>query len=588
MPREIWNEGRVVGYSSYEVYVKQHLSEDPTTPPATEREWLASSLAMGTSLLLRVPDVSQAEDAHTYVDIFLPTNSRLAAANTIIATYFDGEADFNLSTDPNSVKCWANKVTSYGRLISNNSSASPVGTLGPKGSVPTQTLADWTHDQKERLKDYMKIYDGITIQPGTWVDNSSKPPQKDFQANLKTPYPRIRLHVKGPLTKKPLILLTGFTIRAVLSGIVGQDTTTDTGSPQDGDFLGPAVFPWANKIMFTVPSSYIAWFASGAYQRTLETPTAAGSKTKKLIKDTAVIDMQASKPETYYSGYTTAEANKYSKNTTNPRYQYAVNQYATLGDVPVDGESVLTVYQRSAVFPPALYGTFVAETGTHYLNPLDVVAPGNVKMFYNDNGTVMKNYEDTYPGTTAINKKSDGTIQIFNDNGDIVDVAGLEIQYLNTGSESDKFESPRTSMTGANRPRVVRIKTGQKSVYALMLSTNIANAKDTLPTQTSIDSKPTNLITLNSSNSNNNISWSALLDALRNNRAIDLLEHRLKSAKETLVRSHGTGTANGPYLEFGPKSDGTELRLVISDKMPNPSNFPVGSIGIGWGFTPED
>ena len=44
MPQEIWQEGRVVGLSAYEIYVKQHLSEYPDIPPATERQWLASNI----------------------------------------------------------------------------------------------------------------------------------------------------------------------------------------------------------------------------------------------------------------------------------------------------------------------------------------------------------------------------------------------------------------------------------------------------------------------------------------------------------------------------------------------------------------
>ena len=220
----MWNEGRVLGYSAYEIYVKQHLSEDPNTPPATEREWLASSLAMGTSMLLRVPDVDQGEDDHTYLDIYLPTDSRLAAANTIVAQYFDGDAVFDLSTDRNSTKCWATRVSDYGQLLSNTSSSSPDGIKGPTDSMPTRTLADWTNAQKARLADYMKIYDGLVIQPGEWVDSPKKPPQKDFRANLSNPYPRVRLHIRGPVTHKPILLLTGFTIRSVLAGVVGADT----------------------------------------------------------------------------------------------------------------------------------------------------------------------------------------------------------------------------------------------------------------------------------------------------------------------------------------------------------------------------
>lgn len=249
MPREIWNEGRVVGLSAYETYVKQHMSEDPSTPPATEREWLASSIAMGSSMLLKMPTVSQSsETAHTYLDVPLPATSRLAAANTIIAQFFDGDAEF--------VENWATKIVSYGPLVANTSTSSPSGDVGPSGSVPTETLSDWDTTTKTKLKEYMKIQDGVVIQPGKWVDNESKPPEKDFQANLSKPYPRIRLHIRGSITNNPLVLFTGFTIRSVLSGIVGQDTAVQTSSPQDGDFLGPAVFPWAAKIMFCVPTSF--------------------------------------------------------------------------------------------------------------------------------------------------------------------------------------------------------------------------------------------------------------------------------------------------------------------------------------------
>lgn len=37
MPRELYNEGRVVGLSAYEIYVKQHQAEDPSVPPEIGR-----------------------------------------------------------------------------------------------------------------------------------------------------------------------------------------------------------------------------------------------------------------------------------------------------------------------------------------------------------------------------------------------------------------------------------------------------------------------------------------------------------------------------------------------------------------------
>lgn len=405
MPREIYNEGRVVGLSAYETYVKQHLSEDPNTPPATEREWLASSLAMGSSLLLKVPNVSQADDAHTFLDIYLPTNSKLAAANTIVATFFDGDAVFSGN--------WATKVTDYGQLISNTSSSSPSGDVGPTGTVPRQTLSDLSDTKKQQLSDYIKIYDGVVIQPGNWVDNTSKPPQKDFKANLANPYPRVRLHVLGPITSNPLILLTGFTIRSVLAGTVGQDTSVNTTSPQDGDFLGPAVFPWAAKIVFSVPSSYMTYLGSD-----------------------------------------------------------------------------------------------------------------------------------------------------------------LEIKNLFNASNNTKFS--RLGQISSNAPKLLKIKANGKSAYALMMSDNISSDRHTEPTRIQVTDKPTSTLTINKTNANDNINWATLLGGLTEDKDIDLLGDRIKSAKYSLIENEG-------YLEFGPDSNKT--RLYISKTEPDPTDVPVGSIGIGWGFS---
>lgn len=575
MPREIWNEGRVVGYSSYEIYVKQHLSEDPGTPPATEREWLASTISMGSSMILKVPNIVPAQ-TYGYLDVFLPSNSKLAAANTIVAQFFDGDAHFNGE--------WADRVTDYGSLISNTSTLSPSGEIGSQGSVYTgDWSAEWSAAKKAQLRDYMRICDGIMIQPGTWVDSENKPPQKDFHANLGSTYPRIRLRVKGSITSSPLILLTGFTLRSVLAGVTGTDTSTDTASPQDGDFLGPAVFPWAAKVVFSVPNSYIDYFASSNYDRTLKSPTAeASSGTQKQLRDTSVIDMQASKPETFYNNYTDYYA-KFTPTSTNPRYAYTVNDFTSLGDVPDDGAAVLTVYQKKAIYPPALYGTFVGTTGEHYLNPVDVVAPGTVKMFYNQNESVLNEYQTTFPGTTGMNRLPDGTIQVLNSVNRVVSVAGLQIDRI--ANSGDNFVSPDQSRSGSARPTAIRVKTGQKSAWALMLSNDtLADGADVNPTLRNIDPKPSaaNAIHLDASNSDDNIAWSALIEALQYNRPIDLLGNRLKSAKQTLIRPHGTTANQGPYIEFGPEND--KLRLYISDEAPDPANVPLGSIGIGWGL----
>lgn len=588
MPREIWNEGRVQGLSSYEIYVKQHLSEDPNTPPATEREWLASSIAMGSSMILKVPNVDQGAKEHSFLDIFLPKDSKLAAANTIVAQFFDGECEFGESQ-------WATRVTDYGQLISNTAESSPSGEIGSEGVVPAQDLSDWTFEQKNKLKEYLRIYDGIVIQPGTWIDSEVKPPEKDFQANLGSVYARVRLHIRGKIENNPYILLTGFTIRSVLAGVVGQDTVTESDSPQDGDFLGPAVFPWSSKIVFVVPNSYITYFDGGGYDRTIEAPTSEGESQTKLIQDTAVIDMQATKPESYYADDVYLDNMSQFINTenvsTNPKYPYTVNEFLTLGDPPEDGEAVLTVYQKKDIYPPAMYGTFVGEEGEHYLNPLDVVAPGTIKMFYNKSEEDLQNYEDTFPGTTGMNKTSEGTIQILNDNRKIVDVAGLSVQDM-------EVASPREDTT----VKVLQVTTGQKSGWALAMSDMISNGLDEEgipipPDPLTITTNPTEngVVVLNHTNSTDNINWAALLDALGNDYGLDLLGDRLKNAKYTLQKPITGSAAEGStvddqrdtsqgsaYVEFGPAD--SPIRLYIATEAPDATNVPEGSIGIGWGL----
>ena len=366
MPREIFNEGRVVGYSAYEVYLREYWLNNPPDPdnpdqkPATERQWLASSLAMGSSMILRLPNVSAAnEDTVTYLDVDLPANSTLVAANTIIASFFDGD----VAVDS---KGWATRVKSYGSGLANNSSVSPSGKIDPIVGKPSGTPApdssyavgDPTY--REKLKDYMKIIDGVVIQAGTWKTSTKTPPQKDFTPNLYKP-PRIRLAIKGSVSNHPLVLFTGFTIGSVIAGLSDTEGSTDTLYPQDGDFLGPSVYPWANKIVFYIPSSFEQFCRYNAYSRKL--PTSASEKTPK---GQPIIDMETTDPGTYYN-------TKYSDSP--------VNINVTKLNVLPDEADVLTVYRRSDVLAPALYGVKATSTGATKISPIDTVAPGTIKIY---------------------------------------------------------------------------------------------------------------------------------------------------------------------------------------------------------------
>lgn len=251
MAKELYNEGRVVGYSAYEIYVKHALTgDDPDPEIASEKEWLASSISLGSSMLLKV-DIDSTDGAH-YRDIQLPTNSRLCAANTIMASFFIGEGHLEGGS------VWADRVVDYGPLIDNTAISSPSGTTTPASNIPptNPTSVSLSENTIEQLKEYSKIVDGIVIQPGKWNTSTKKPPEKDLEPNL-TSYPRLRLSFSDKITTSFWILFSGFTNRSVISGVSGTDTSADTLSPQDGDFLGPAVFPWANKIIFSIPNALI-------------------------------------------------------------------------------------------------------------------------------------------------------------------------------------------------------------------------------------------------------------------------------------------------------------------------------------------
>jgi hypothetical protein len=654
MPKQMWNEGRVVGASAYEIYVKQHLAVDPNTPPASEREWLASSIAMGSSLLLKIPANPATGDR--FIDIQLPHNSSLAAANTIIASFFDGEAHFPIDdqdTDSDTDdmypwdKYWADRITDYGQLIANNEDYSPNGNITSEddySKLPTQSITAWSEHKQKQLVQYMNIIDGIVIQPGNWFTAPNQPPQKDFIPDLSYTHPRVRLHMRGSTSESPLVLLTGFTINSVLAGITGDEGSTNTDHPENGDFLGPTDFPWVAKIVFSVPNAFINYMVTRSYTREIDNYAVH-------VTDVPIIDMAATAPIDFYNDYIDPSAStnlsKYYSDDPmsdigDPRYKYWVMEASKAVDT-----AVLTVYQKNQIFPPALYGNYVVNTGhDNYLSPLDVVAPGTVKMFYNSVDTA-KAYESEFPGTHALNLTSDGKLQYFYNNTAVtlaknsdIPSTSLSTDYLynaDMSSSSSAFNYPGGSLTGTNRPKLLRTYTTDgKSAYSLMFSTGIANAGSD-PTVPELTVKPSVGVTLTHSNSNDNVDWTALLRILRNNTSLDLLGDRLKDTKYTLLKpttptynsyspvaSHADdnklanrwdSSIGASYIEFGNASNPKRLYLLdISDfssqvykpdgsvtqepyypaymnfpddgkdNGPDPTDIPLGSIALGWGW----
>ena len=363
MPRTIWNEGRVVGFSAYEEYVRLSIGADPDTPPSSEKEWLASTLAYGTSMLLWVaPDYLDPSSAgYHYRDIQFPDNCNLCGANTIIASFFDGEGGkmSNLG--------WAQTVESYGSLINNNSTSSPSGTVGPTGTIPPASIDSSAVSATTvlRLQNYLKIFDGIIIQPGVWSTNSDTPPAKDFTPTLSEK-PRIRLGFSGPINEGFWVLLTGFTDRGIINVLSNHTTAVSSEAPQNGDFLGPGTYPWAAKVLFSITTNQMNIVTNSGYARSLPSTATAES-----VSDAPIIDVQSFDMNSYYH-----DAFSNSSVLMNVTQISFINNYG----------AIMALYQNEELLPGALYTSRVASgfTGAKSLYPVDVVAPGTVKMFNED------------------------------------------------------------------------------------------------------------------------------------------------------------------------------------------------------------
>lgn len=357
--KQLWNEGRVVGLSAYEIYVKETLAEDPDKEPASEREWLASTIANGSSVLIKwrtsaMPQaISVSKSDPEIVEFYLPENSRLCAANTLIASYFRGDAELIEGTR------FAGKITDYGPLIPNNSIKHPAT---DSNVVSSETVPVWTDLETEtneqevaRMASYLNVVDGIAIQPGTWNKSDSGTPSVILAPNMSKA-PVLRFLVNGPIRQEFWMLITGFTLRGVVSGVSGIDGADETHAPEDGDFLGPSVFPWASKIILTVPNEAVSTILNPEYERTI------GTNASRYIDTTPVVDLE----DVSWNYFNSHQDTRVSLNVTR---------------FPYKGASVLTAYSRDNSMNPALYMSDVRYSGQDYLYPIDIVAPGTVKLF---------------------------------------------------------------------------------------------------------------------------------------------------------------------------------------------------------------
>lgn len=608
MPRQIYNEGRVVGMSAYELYVRHQLSEYPELDVVTEREWLASTLGGGSSMILRVPSGTPAG----VFERTLPDKSTLCAASTISASVFDGDVLLD------STNTWATKVVSYGPLISNTSSKHPVTPGENMSQVPLGVA--WTEEKRAHLREYMKIIDGLVYQPGTWVADTATP-----YMDLKTPnlHKRgtVRLNISEQLERDVYIIISGWIHRPIIAGSSKLDSgALKSIKPENGDFLGAERFPWAVKIIFNVPTEVMHILNDKAYIRQLAKGTATKSVTAK-----PVIDFDSTNVNDFYNS---TDASTYSGTLTSSRVTMNVSELNVTGD----GASVLAGYQRTDLksgslsgvnYPPVLYGTKVTQKGDQQLVPIDTGAPGTVKIF--DDKTKAIAYPKVIPNTYAMYHNKQTKSIYFVDGDDIVSLdTKLETKNLGTAA-APKFTSI--------------IKSGDKEVRALSL----IDANNAMLNTSGSSGKITAYEEKNTSAADRNITWDDILTSLGTNKAIDVIGpelHRFRknfpnvtSGSGGVLKISGEGestiagslsvnkditTKANSYVKGTQKVDnsatvnrgskganmytddaefsfnkpiksganyivfGNGLRLYISASEPSDSDIPVGSIGIGW------
>lgn len=237
--KQIYNEGRVVGLSAWELYVRQLLSLNPEAIPLSEREWLSATISENSSMILRIPKGTK----RGYHDFMLPEGTDLCGCTVVYGSLFEGEVELDESEN------WAIKVKDYGRLISNTRDRHPLSP-GSQRLVPADAdPISMTSEFKSRCLNYLNLSGGLVLQPGQWVETGEgKEPYATLVPDLsKRGF--VRIGVRTKLTADVYILLHGFMFKTLASGEVGFIVDGESHVPQDGDFLGPSTFPWACPIV---------------------------------------------------------------------------------------------------------------------------------------------------------------------------------------------------------------------------------------------------------------------------------------------------------------------------------------------------
>lgn len=449
--KTIYNEGRVIGLSQYELYLRQFLADYPESEAPSEREWLASNLANGASMILKVPSGTPSG----YSDFELPANSMLCAGNTLVAVPFLGSADFEGD--------WAVRVTSYGDLISNTEDSHPT-TPGESSDVPGDNSTTFASAQKAMCKEYSKIMWGICFQPGTWTEYGQHGVGAEFSPDLTKPS-IVRVKLIAPTTSDLYILIQGFSNRLVLKGTSSFEPSLDSPCPENGDFLGPQCYPWASKIVFIEPSEILQF-----KQNCKLTHSLSG-----VVNQDAITDVDEQSISEFYS--------------TNNFDDSAKGDSVSDISASPNGANLLGVYPTSdGNTPPALYTAKVDSEGQQNLYPVDIVAPGTVKVFRDRQLAI--NYSTLLKHVFGMYLDENNQLSMYDESGNPV----------NLGSELEVSATP---------PYIAKISSGADFIKTISLVDGVSGSD--LPLDGSGGSESVESIT-----------WARLLSILATNKTIKI------------------------------------------------------------------
>lgn len=596
MPQEIYNEGRVVGLSAWELFMREALSHGvPPEEIPDEHKWLVSMLGSGSSMILRIP-AGTTKGVHDYP---LPSNSNLSAAGVIVANPFIGQCEWDSST-------WATKVISYSPLILNTPQTHPSSSNVPYD--PNYSITEYSNN----LAEFVKLVDGIVYTDNaTWIQNDVGLPDKDIDPNFNESSTVVRLYMNADIKYDTAILLTGFLNKRILqiagfaTDSVGGSTDVDHNNWPDGGMLGPEIIPWASKIVFSVPSA--SYNLLTQLTRTIPSDTSYTIPEGGLVIDNFTIKENAIGGQVRTNPIVDFESINLTDYYTNKQFHKSPTIQESVSELNLginNASDTLTAWypgltandlnsagiSGSSFFPPALYAAQVTQNGSQTLVPLDTAAPGTVKGFETPEQAIA--YKHILPDNHAIYYNS--TLKSYS--------------FVIANESSANWPSTaKLEYLGGDYPKV-SLTASNKTVQLVSLTASDNTQYDVTGGSGTTAVGPVN-----------NLTWANMLTSLKQSKQMDVLGpglHRVGTELDatntigitntinniggntvtitgTNPVSIGTSVTNGTNLatllnntsiksgtNFIEFSNG--LRLYISGDNPGTTNVPVGSIGIGW------